>query len=116
MIWFTLAIGGGLGALVRFGIIKWMEYKAQPYYVATFIVNGVGSFFMGIALHISVNHQELLTAFIVTGFLGAFTTFSTFAFDTVRLIQEKDVRGAFLYPILTLFVGIILVTLGWQIL
>lgn len=116
MNWLALAIGGGLGALARFSIIKCMVYKAQPYYVATFIVNSVGSLFMGMALHISVNHQELLTAFVVTGFLGAFTTFSTFAFDTVRLIQEKDVRGVFLYPVLTLFAGIIFVTLGWQIL
>lgn len=114
MIWLVLAIGGGLGALARFGIIKWMEYKAQPYFVATFIVNSIGSFLMGIALHISLE-QQLLTAFVATGFLGAFTTFSTFAFDVVRLLQEKDERSIFLYPVLTLFAGIILVTFGWQI-
>lgn len=114
MIWLTLTIGGGLGALARFGIIKWMEHKAQPYYVATFIVNSIGSLLMGIALHISIE-QQLLTAFIATGFLGAFTTFATFAFDTVRLLQEKDKREAFLYPVLTLFAGIILVTFGYQI-
>ncbi|WP_397536396.1 fluoride efflux transporter FluC [Rummeliibacillus pycnus] len=114
MIWLVLAIGGGIGAAARYGIVLWMEHKEQPYYVSTFIVNSVGSLLMGLSLHISVD-QQLSTAFFATGFLGAFTTFSTFAFDTVKLIQEKDGRGVFLYPVLTLFAGIILVTLGWQI-
>lgn len=114
MIWLLLAIGGGLGAATRYGVVLWMEHKEQPYYVATFIVNSVGSLLMGVALHITVD-QQLSTAFFSTGFLGAFTTFSTFAFDTVKLIREKDFRGVFLYPVLTLFAGIILVTLGYQI-
>ena len=114
MNWLVLAIGGGLGAAARYGVILWMEHKEQPYYVATFIVNSLGSFLMGLALHIAVD-QQLSIAFFSTGFLGAFTTFSTFAFDTVKLLQEKDFRGGFLYPILTLFAGIILVTLGYQI-
>lgn len=114
MIWLVLAVGGGLGTLARYGMIVWMEHQKQPYYVATFIVNSVGSLLMGLALHITVD-QQLWTVFLATGFLGAFTTFSTFAFDTVRLLREHDKRVAFLYPVLTLFAGIILVTLGWQI-
>lgn len=115
MIWIIIALGGGFGALARYGVTLWMERKEQPYYVATFIVNSVGSLLMGLVLHIAIA-QQLFTAFFVTGFLGAFTTFSTFAFDTVRLLQDQDLRGAFLYPVLTLFAGIILVTFGWQIL
>ncbi len=114
MIWILLAIGGGLGAAARYTVVLWMEHKEQPYYVATFIVNSIGSLLMGFALHIAVD-QQLSTAFFATGFLGAFTTFSTFAFDTVRLMQEQDYRGVFLYPVLTLFAGIILCTLGYQL-
>lgn len=114
MIWLVLAAGGGLGAFARYMIILWMEHKKLPYFMATFVVNSLGSLLMGLVLHISVD-QQLPAAFLATGFLGAFTTFSTFAFDTVRLMQEKDYRGVFLYPVSTLFVGIILVTLGWQL-
>ena len=115
MIWLALAIGGGLGAATRYAVMLWMDHKEQPYYVATFIVNSLGSLIMGFVLHISID-QQLSTAFFATGFLGAFTTFSTFAFDTVKLMQEQDYRGVILYPVLTLFAGIILCTLGYQIL
>ncbi|MGR6899054.1 fluoride efflux transporter FluC [Rummeliibacillus sp. BSL5] len=114
MIWLILAAGGALGALSRYMVTLWMGRLTQPYYVATFIVNSLGSFLMGLALHIATD-QQLLSAFFAIGFLGAFTTFSTFAFDTVRLMQEGNHRGVFLYPALTLLAGIAFVTFGWQI-
>ncbi|MBK3494555.1 fluoride efflux transporter CrcB [Viridibacillus sp. YIM B01967] len=114
MTWLLIAAGGGLGAMTRYGVVMWMKRKDQPYFIATFLVNSIGSLLMGMALHLGVENTSL-SAFFTIGFLGAFTTFSTFAFDVVKLIEERDFRAVLLYPLLTLFAGIILVTLGWQI-
>ncbi|ETT82881.1 fluoride efflux transporter CrcB [Viridibacillus sp. FSL R5-0477] len=114
MIWLLIAAGGGLGAITRYGVIEWMKRKDQPFFIGTFLVNSVGSLLMGMALHIGAE-QETFSSFFIIGFLGAFTTFSTFAFDVVKLIEERDYRAVLLYPVLTLFVGIVFVTLGWQI-
>lgn len=114
MIWLLIATGGGLGAITRYGVIEWMKRKDQPFFIATFLVNSVGSLLMGMALHLGAE-QATLSSFFTIGFLGAFTTFSTFAFDVVKLIEERDYRAMLLYPVLTLFVGIVFVTLGWQI-
>lgn len=115
MTWLLVAVGGGLGAVARYGVIEWMKRKEQPFFISTFLVNSVGSLLIGMALHLGAE-QATITSIFTIGFLGGFTTFSTFAFDVVKLIEERDYRAVLLYPVLTLFVGLVLVTLGWQIL
>lgn len=83
-----VAAGGALGALGRYwlsvGIVMWMG-SSLP--LATFTANVVGSFVIGFVVVIAAGHAALV-AFALAGFLGGFTTFSTFSLETVRLVED----------------------------
>lgn len=93
-----VALGGALGATARWGLGGWVHAwagAALPW--GTLAVNLLGSFLLGFsfryleAVAVSPNLRILVTV----GFLGAFTTFSTFSYETVALLQEGAwLRGA----------------------
>ncbi|MCU7939668.1 MAG: fluoride efflux transporter CrcB [gamma proteobacterium symbiont of Bathyaustriella thionipta] len=88
----AIAVGGAFGAIMRFwvsgGVYTWLG-RDFPY--GTLSVNVIGSFLIGV---VSILLTERLTlgaevrSFIMIGFLGAFTTFSTFSLETLFLLQE----------------------------
>lgn len=88
----AIAAGGAFGAIMRFwvsgGVYAWLG-RDFPY--GTLSVNVIGSFFIGI-VSILLTEKLTLTAevrsFVMIGFLGAFTTFSTFSLETLFLLQE----------------------------
>lgn len=99
-----VAIGGACGASLRFYIsqliLNWLG-KGFPF--ATLLVNISGSFIMGLLYQLI--EQEILDisvhrTLIGIGFLGAFTTFSTFSLDTLLLLQQGDVIKAILNVLL----------------
>ncbi len=88
----AIAAGGALGAVMRFwvsgGIYAWLG-RGFPY--GTLSVNLIGSFIIGIAFVLLTERLTLgaeVRAFVLIGFLGAFTTFSTFSLETLILLQE----------------------------
>ena len=91
MKWLALAAGGGIGASLRYALSLWVDQRfASNFPWGTLSVNFVGSFLLG--LLITVLDQRGLTSpairlFLITGVLGAFTTFSTFSIETLRLIE-----------------------------
>jgi len=93
-----VAIGGACGASLRFYIsqlvLNWLG-KGFPF--ATLMVNIIGSFIMGL-LYQLIEHEILTISvhrtLIGIGFLGAFTTFSTFSLDSLLLLQQGDVLKA----------------------
>ena len=113
MLWLLLAVGGACGAMARYGIIQFLTRKQAPFYRATFIVNVVGSFLIGLAAHLATDH--LFTLMFTVGFLGALTTFSTFAFDAVRLIRAGQTGRALGYIVATLLVSFVCIAVGYQI-
>ncbi|MED5432743.1 crcB protein [Alcanivorax sp. MD8A] len=90
--WLAVAAGGATGACLRFATTLWMGVPAMPAWPwATFSVNLVGSFLFGlltVALA-SLTSSEALRLAIMTGMLGALTTFSTFSFELVRMVEIK---------------------------
>ncbi len=111
-----VAIGGACGASLRFFIsqlvLNWLG-KAFPF--ATLTVNIIGSLSMGVlygfleqgTLELTV-HRTL----IGIGFLGAFTTFSTFSLDSLLLIQQGDLIKAGLNIVLNVVLCILAAALG----
>ena len=115
----AVAIGGALGACCRFGLGEFILHlcgKSFPF--ATLLVNILGSFVLGLlyglflAEHLTVNPWKSL---IGVGFLGAFTTFSTFSLDTVLLLQQGDLVKAGLNVVLNVLICLTLAWLGLKL-
>ncbi len=94
----AIAAGGAFGAIMRFwlsgGIYTWLG-RDFPY--GTLGVNVIGSFFIGITYILLTERLTFgseIRSFIMIGFLGAFTTFSTFSLETLLLLQEDFLMKA----------------------
>ena len=90
----AVACGGALGAVARFltiGISQFFFGARFP--MGTLLVNGLGSFLIGLFMSLCMDRLadvEYLRLFIVVGFLGAYTTFSSFAWDTWALYMNDQ--------------------------
>ncbi|RLT97376.1 fluoride efflux transporter CrcB [Ketobacter sp.] len=93
-----VGLGGALGASGRFWLSAWLnDLNRTQFPLGTFAVNAIGSFLFGVFFVVvlsGTNLKEPLRLLVLVGFLGAFTTFSTFSFETVRLLQEQQVMMA----------------------
>lgn len=112
-----VGIGGFIGSISRYAvnlvITKYID-KSLPY--ATFIVNIVGCFIIGMLFGLVQRGQLSNNYWLVfaTGFCGAFTTFSTFALENNTLFADKQSTTALVYTLLSFVVGIVLCRLGIQ--
>ncbi|MEM1053906.1 MAG: fluoride efflux transporter CrcB [Bacteroidota bacterium] len=80
-----VALGGAAGALARWGVAEGMgRWLGATVPWGTWVANGLGCFLIGLALPI-LSAEDPRRAFLVVGFLGAFTTFSTYSADTLAL-------------------------------
>ena len=113
--WLAVAGGGAIGACLRFATSLWIGVPAMPAWPwATFGVNLVGSFlfgFLAVALA-SLPVGELWRLALMTGMLGALTTFSTFSFELVRLVEMKAFGMAAGYGLASVLVCFCLGGLG----
>lgn len=101
-----VALGGGIGASCRFAVYQIMyQWLGKGFPFGTLAVNVIGSFFLGLVYALIENGQlEILPwrTLIAIGFLGAFTTFSTFSLDSLLLLQQGDYAKGVLNILLNL--------------
>lgn len=90
--WLWVAIGGALGSVLRYGaggaVQRW---NGSDWPLGTLAVNIVGSFIIGWLAHLILERGIMAPQarlFVMVGVLGGFTTFSTFSFETLRLLQQ----------------------------
>jgi len=112
----AIAAGGALGAVSRHfvsGAISKLAGIGFP--IGTFTVNIMGSLAMGILVTLlahKINISSEMRGFLTVGFLGSFTTYSTYSMETVLLFQRGDWTGAAVYSIGSLIVGALALLLG----
>ena len=89
---FSVAIGGAAGAVARYGtVLLYQRFAPSTFPLAILTVNVVGSLLFGLIWAYAEDRDwisENMRLLILTGFLGSFTTFSTFAFDEAMFIRS----------------------------
>ena len=114
MHWIAVALGGALGALARYGISTWVfTISSHKFPYATLAVNVLGSFLMGILFVLIIEKAALpaeMRSLLMIGFLGAFTTFSTFSLDALGLWQNGHVFTALIYILATVILCLIAIS------
>lgn len=106
-----IGAGGALGSVARYLInISPLAGLFEKFPFPTFFINVSGSFLIGLFLILLTDKWEVsdhLRMAIIVGFLGAFTTFSTFEMEIYGLIKERQLVTAFLYLFLSVAIGFI---------
>ena len=112
----SVAIGGAFGATLRYLInISPLANLFEKFPFPTFFINIVGSFFIGFLFALFTDKfapNENFRLALTVGFLGAFTTFSTFELEIFELVRERYFTMAFLYLFLSVLIGFIGVLAG----
>lgn len=98
MSYLSVALGGALGAMLRYGLSGWLHNATGWVFpVGTLAVNVLGSAIIGGVLQLSTERFLVpveLRLLLTTGFCGSLTTFSTFSYETLALLEEQQWAAA----------------------
>lgn len=117
--WVAVAAGAALGAWSRWLLALALNRPGQVLPWGTFVANVIGGLLIGAALAWFERHPgsaDLWRPFLVTGFLGALTTFSTFSAESLALVQRGAWLGALLHSAAHLAGAIGATAIGWRLL
>jgi len=103
---FYVAIGGFIGAISRFSIGQFLKLNMSDFPFPTFFVNAIGSFILGFIIGLA--SPIGVTLFLGVGFLGSFTTYSTFMVENMKLLLENKWKSMILYTTCSYVCGIVL--------
>jgi len=112
-----VGVGGFIGANARFVVARWVGGVFEARFpLGTFLINISGSFLLGVLGGLVAQkagpHGDALRLALGVGFLGAFTTFSTFEYETHALLEDGVWLTAMMNVVLSLVVGLVAVRLG----
>ena len=113
----AVMFGGAFGAIMRHFLIDGTHRIAGQAHYGTFLVNSIGCFVMGCLFSVVLARElsESWRLFLITGFLGALTTFSTFSLDTIKLFQDGRVGHALGYVVASNLSGLLLCVGGYAL-
>jgi CrcB protein len=115
-VFLAVAVGGAVGAAGRYGLDRLIERRSFAVFPwSTFTINVSGCFLIGLVIAALVDRHEApawVRAGLVVGVLGGYTTFSTFAQESLDLVRADDVALALLYSLGSLACGVLAVVGG----
>ena len=115
----VVGAGGFLGAIARYAVGVWIEsFWRRDFPLATFLVNVSGCFILGFFLTMATERMSIspmMRLLVATGFVGAYTTFSTFEYETQRLTTTGAFGWALVNVLASVAIGFLAVRLGVQL-
>jgi CrcB protein len=115
MLILMVAMGGALGAVARYGLSGWVQgFLSTSFPLGTLVVNVLGSFLLGLCFYLleSSALSAEVRSMVTIGFLGAFTTFSTFSYEAIVLLEGGEWTRGGVYVGGSLLLGLAGVVLG----
>lgn len=119
--WWLIGLGGFLGAISRYAMSMWFLHSRITFLnfpLGTMAVNSLGSFLIGVIFgffYHNLVHQQAGWLIGVVGFLGSFTTFSTFQLDAWQLLLKGEWIQASLYLTGSVLGGLLFIFLGYAL-
>ena len=115
---FWVAIGGALGASLRFISSSFFNLFYPNLPIGTFFVNVLGSFIVGLlinALEMRSSSEIFIKYFLIIGVLGSYTTFSSFSYEVIELYNNKKLLLSIIYILASVFSCIVAAYAGYSI-
>jgi len=115
----AVAAGAVLGAWLRWGLALWLNARSSVLPWGTLTATLLGGLLAGAALAWLSRHPELSPhwrLFVITGFIGALTTFSSFSLESLDLLQRGEIAWALAHSLLHLTGALAATALGWWLL
>jgi len=113
---FWIMVFGAIGTLARYALQGFVQFRTEGVFpTGTLVVNLSGCFFLGLIGQFTLNHMVISPDWriaITIGFFGGFTTFSSFGWETVKMLEDGEWARAGLYVGSSVFAGLLLVLIG----
>lgn len=113
----AVGVGGGIGALIRYFMASWIQPSWWPGFpFGIFVVNISGGLVMGLITALAALKLQMtpeVRAFLTTGILGGYTTFSTFSLDSALLIERGAWGQAVTYVVASTVLSILAIFVGF---
>ena len=115
LLWYV-ALGSAVGGVSRYALSMFIQQRASSTFpIGTLIVNVTGSLVLGFVLRYALGSPSVsaeVRALLTTGFCGGYTTFSTFSYETIKLIEDGDYGQASGYVIASVVLSLVAMFVG----
>jgi CrcB protein len=113
-----VGLGSALGGIARYLVSAFIQHRSgSEFPLGTLVVNLTGSLLMGFLVRWALASPAVtaeVRALLTTGFCGGYTTFSTYSFETMTLVEDGDYRRAALYAVASVALALLGTTLGFS--
>ncbi|MGP0580294.1 fluoride efflux transporter CrcB [Paenibacillus peoriae] len=113
-----VAAGGALGTSTRYGLQSLLPAAGADFPLGVLLINWIGCLFLGWFFTVTLRSWRIkprLRLVIGTGFTGGFTTFSTFGYESLQLMERKEYRRMAMYVLSSVVVGVVAAAIGYRV-